>query len=141
MNIKKFNIGFDSRSGKILFDLDVDGITCSGGVDVRKSEDLTDLLYAIEDGCQRLRRKIGTKDAEQGTILASGVKSPKVPVVPGKTYRSKEGNLLQCDRVAYNGVYFINLETRVRFMAHGLVMHDDSSLSWEYTTNERRVQL
>ncbi|MBQ3182390.1 MAG: hypothetical protein IJB57_01860 [Clostridia bacterium] len=59
MNIKKLNISFDPVTGKILFDIDVDGISCHGNVDTRKSENLIDVLYSIEEGCQRIRRKIG----------------------------------------------------------------------------------
>ena len=74
MNIKKLNISFDPVTGKILFDIDVDGISCRGRVDVPRSidgpsgtpvptgEGLTELLYLIEEGCQKIRRKIAEKE-------------------------------------------------------------------------------
>ncbi len=140
MNIKKLNISYDTVTSKIMFDIDVDGVTCHGSVDVRKSEDLTDLLYAIEEGCQKIRRKIGTKDAETQAMTSAGVKSAKVPVMPGRTYKGKDGSVFRCDRITDMGIYFVNVDTGWRFMTHGLVMHDDKTISWDYSTNGRFVQ-
>lgn len=133
MNIKKFNIGLDERSGKIRFDLEVDGVRCHGNVDVRSLEDLTDLLFAIEDGCQRLRRKLGTKEAEEGVMLSSGVKSTKVPVVPGKIYRNRGGDSFICDRITTEGIWFVNALTGWRGLAHDVTVYEDGSIEWDYS--------
>ena len=81
MNIKKFKIDYSPVEGKIVFDIDADGVTCNGSVDVNDGpsgtpvptgEGLLDLLYRVEEGCQKLRRSIIKKIDEQEAIRHEG---------------------------------------------------------------------
>ncbi len=136
MNIKKFKIDYDPVAGKIVFDIDAGGITCHGDVDTSKLNDVQDLLYTVEESCQKIRRGVANKieKAEVGRLKA-------VPLVPGHVYVNRGGGEFRCERITVTGTYFVNVKSGWRFKAVGVVMYDDGTIEWDYSTDGRFIKM